>query len=399
MRSQPPLPRAIGGRIALLAAVITLGQIGLFLTAAPARSLSERYVSGFEWDSVWYADIARRGYVSTIPPVADGRYSNVTHFPAYPMAIRAVRGLGIDDRVASLVAAQVCAWGFWIYVLLTLERWSVGALASVLVVVAIVAHPTAFFLISAYSEAMFVMAAFGCWFWSLRSGSAATVISAAHGFVLTATRITGAMAVGTLLIGAASRRASLRPDHGELLRTAAIVAGSLGGALCFFAFCAWKFGAWNFYEIRQGLGWGHRADYLAAFYPSAYRLFLPNWHDEGQLGAFENPYVLAATIVYLATVARMRVQVESLSLVLMAAAIFYLTICAVYHTGFPAMARYQFPIHAMLVMAYADVLRSASGAPPWLRGASAALLVALALASLRLQWDLASMFAHARRVL
>lgn len=399
MRSQAPLSRVALMRTALLAAGITLGQIGFFLSAAPGHSLNARYLGGFQWDSVWYADIARRGYVSTIPPVPDGRYSNVTHFPAYPMAIRAVRALGVDDRVASLATAQLFAWVFWLYVLLMLRRWSLHTPASTLVITAILAHPAAFFMVTAYSEAMFVTAAFGCWFWSLRSGTLATVLSAAHGFLLTATRITGTAAAGAPLVDAAMADLSGRHVKGRLARSAVITAFSLCGALCFFAFCAWTFGAWNFYEIRQRLGWGHRADYLAAFYPSAYRLFVPNWHDEAELGAFENPYLLAAIAIYVAIWARARKPVESSSLMLMAAAVLYLTICAVYHTRFPAMARYQFPIHAMIVMAYADVLRSAHGAPLWLRGIGAALLVALALASLRLQWDLASMFARGLRVL
>jgi hypothetical protein len=60
----------------------------------------------------------------------------------------------------------------------------------------------------------------------------------------------------------------------KLARGAVVTAVSLCGAALFFAFCAWKFGAWNFYEIRQTLGWGHRPDYLAAFDPAAYRLFV-----------------------------------------------------------------------------------------------------------------------------
>ena len=387
-------------RTALLAAVITLGQVGLFLSAAPGRSLGERYLSGFQWDSVWYADIARRGYVSTIPPVPNGALSNVTHFPAYPLGIRVVRSaLGIDDRAAALVTAQLCAWGFWMYVLLTLKRWCLQGFAATLAVVAIAVHPTAFFLITAYSEAMFVMAAFGYWFWSVRRGSLAIVLSAAHGFVLTATRITGAVAVGAPLAGAAIGRASGRASSGQLARSAGVTAVSLCGAALFFAFCAVKFGAWNFYEIRQTIGWGHRPDYLAAFYPAAYRLFVPNWHDEAELGAFENPYVLAAIIVYGAIWARRRTRAESLPLILMAAAILYLTICAVYHTRFAAMARYQFPIHAMIVMAYVDVLRSERRAPLWLRVVGAALILGLSAASLRLQFDLAAMFARSLRVL
>ena len=128
-------------------------------------------------------------------------------------------------------------------------------------------------------------------------------------------------------------------------------------------------------------------------------MFVPNWRDEAELGAFENPYVLVAIIVYLAIWARRRTGAESLPLILMAAAILYLTICAVYHTRFVAMARYQFPIHAMIVMAYADVLRFERGAPLWLCVIGSAVLLGVSAASLRLQVDLAGMFALGLRVL
>ena len=65
----------------------------------------------------------------------------------------------------------------------------------------------------------------------------------------------------------------------------------------------------------------------------------------------------------------------------------------------PAMARYQFPIHAMIVMAYVDVLRFEHRAPPWLRVVGTAIILGLSAASLRLQLDLAAMFARSLRVL
>ena len=382
-------------RTALLAAVITLSQIALFVNAAPGRSLGERYFTAFQWDSVWYADIARRGYVSTIPPVPIGEVSNVTHFPAYPLGIRmAQRVLTSSDQIASLLTAQVCAWGFWIYVLLTLKRWRVRGFAGALAVLAIAVHPTAFFLITAYSEPMFVMAAFGCWFWYMQGGKRALAVAALHGFTLTATRISGVGAAGAFVLDAALRQTLGRAQRWHLAQAAILTVVSLGGAAIFFTFCAIKFGAWNFYQIRQAVGWGHQTDYLAALYPSAYRFFVPNWHDEGALGAFENPYVLAALALYVAIWVKRRAVPESLALVGMAAIILYVSICGVYHTHFAAMARYQFPIHAMLVIGFVDVLRSQSDAPLWLRIVGTTVMLGLAVLSLRLQLDLAAMFAR-----
>jgi hypothetical protein len=382
-------------RIALLAAVITLTQIALFVNTAPGRSIGERYLTAFQWDSVWYADIARRGYVSTIPPVPNGHLSNVTHFPAYPLGIRGVENaLGLSDRMSSLVTAHVCAWGVWMYVLLILKRWRVDGFAGALAVLAIAVHPTAFFLITAYSEALFVMTSFGCWFWYTENGTSALALAAVHGFALTATRISGVAAAGAFVLDAALGQLHGRARQRNLAQGVILTAVSLGGAAIFFTFCAVKFGAWNFYLIRQAVGWGHQPDYLAAFYPSAYRLFIPNWRDEGALGAFENPYVLAAIAVYVVIWVRRRTIPESLALVVMAAIILYVSICGVYHTHFAAMARYQFPIHAMLVIGFVDVLRFRRDAPLWLRVASIAAVLGLSVLSLRVQLDLAAMFAR-----
>ena len=381
----------------MLSAVLTLGQIGLFMSVAPGRSLTERYLSAFQGDSVWYADIALRGYVTTMPPVPIGEQSNVTHFPAYPAAIWTVRhALSLTYRGSALVAAQLCAWGFWTYVLLLFRRWKVPREWQAGAILAIGAHPTAFFLVTAYSEPMFLMTAFGYWFWYLNDRRGSFVLAAGHGLVLTATRITGASCVVAALVQSAARRAVCRTQaSARLVPAAALVTISLAGVGSFFAYCELTFGAWNLYQIRQTLGWGHRPDYLAPFYPSAYRLFIPDWQDVSAFGAFENPYVIASILIYAGLCVRRRVALEGAGLVAMAAAVFYVSVCGVYHTRFAMMGRYQFPVHAMLVVAFTQAFGSGARWPSWARLAGAAALVGLACAGMMLQLSFTAMFARA----
>ena len=88
--------------------------------------------------------------------------SNVAFFPAYP-AIAAVLHYGLHLGIynALLVTAQAAAWGFWSYFFLFCQRWNISPLLQFFGALAIFAHPTAFFLVSGYSESLFLMGLFG----------------------------------------------------------------------------------------------------------------------------------------------------------------------------------------------------------------------------------------------
>ena len=387
--------------LALVAALLTAGQIALFARAAPGDTLDARYLTAFQWDSVWYADIALRGYVTTDPPVPIGEQSNVTHFPGYPALIAATRAVsGFRLRRSALLTAQLCAWGFWTYVLLFLRRWRVTATRQVLVVTAIAAHPAAFFLITAYSEGTFLFSALGFWYWWSRRGDAvSTAISICHGVLLTASRLAGAACVVAPVVETIARSA-IGKHRGSARRTAAVTLLSLAGVGLFFAYCAARFGSWNLYQIRQTLGWGHQPDYLAVLYPSAYPLSLPDWRSEAAVGAYENAYTIAALGLYAGVCLRRRLVPPGFGLAVMAAATFYVTVTGIYHTHFPAMARYQFTIHAMLIVALAglfprpDERTAASRRAKALRAIGALILIGAAAWSLSVQLDFAATFAR-----
>ncbi len=105
--------------------------------------------------------------------------------------LAAPRATGWPKEVATLAAAQLACWGFWTYVFLLFQRWRVPAKLAVLGCVLLVSRPAAFFLVAAYSEPLFLMSLLGFLYWSGAESRAAPFLAALHGFVLTATRISG----------------------------------------------------------------------------------------------------------------------------------------------------------------------------------------------------------------
>src|SRR6058998_1975878 len=175
----------------LLTAVQLAMAIGLL---APEGSVSDRYSTLIQHDSYWFMNIVDRGYQTIVPPIDHKvmEVSNVAFFPAYPAIAAAFRyGLNIDTGTALLITAQLAAWGFWIYFFLFCKRWNISPALQICGALLIVTHPAAFFLIAAYSEALFLMALLGFIYWSTAQGRYAKFWAAIHGIVMSATRIVG----------------------------------------------------------------------------------------------------------------------------------------------------------------------------------------------------------------
>lgn len=396
-------------------ALVTGIQLLFFFSAAPGEGLFEKYLSGFQWDSVWYADIARRGYVTTLPPVPRGDLSNVTHFPGYPLLIWAAKSLlsplsrfanDIDIKVFSLAVAQVCAWGFWSYLFLFLLEWGFSLVGILLTVLTVFCHPTAFFMVTAFSEPVFLMCILGFLYWVRRPGLPSYYLALAHGFGITATRISGVL-VGFLPFlewGWVRLRQGSKGTSLELLRAAVLSFTSVMGVGLFFLYCQLKFGMWNLYSIRQGIGWGHKADFLAFFYPSSYSVGIPVWTDYYSFGVFLNLWTLVGILLVsglLVVAARKQREgwEEGFGLVFAAFSIFYIAICGLYHTHFPGMARYNFPVYALLVLAAANGLKRLNwsfGRFGWVAFYGGGVVLVLAL---WLQYYFASIFARGGGVL
>ena len=143
-----PKPSAL--RPLLAGLLITLAQIFVAVVLlAPEGRLSFRYDTLNQHDSHWFANIVDRGYDTTVPPINHKmmEVSNVAFFPAYPALAALLRyGLHLSTYNALLITAQTAAWGFWSYFFLFCDRWNISPLLQFFGALAIVAHPTAFFL-------------------------------------------------------------------------------------------------------------------------------------------------------------------------------------------------------------------------------------------------------------
>src|SRR5882762_11272668 len=226
--------------------IITLLHLAMAIgLLAPEGPLSERYAALVQHDSYWFMNIVDRGYQTIVPPIDHKvmEVSNVAFFPAYPAIAAAFRyGLNIDTGTALLITAQLAAWGFWSYFFLFCKRWNISPALQICAALLILAHPAAFFLVAGYSESLFLMALLGFIYWSTAKGWSAKIWAAAHGIVMSATRIVGIVCAAFPVVrslflkgwkGLREPRAWFR-QYAPAIRLSAVAAL---GALFFFIYC------------------------------------------------------------------------------------------------------------------------------------------------------------------
>jgi hypothetical protein len=378
---------------------LTLAQIAVAVfLLAPEGPLSYRYSTLVEHDSYWFMNIVDRGYATTVPPVDHKvmEVSNVAFFPAYPAIAALLRyGLNLDTENALLVTAQAAAWGFWSYFFLFCERWNLSPALQIFGALSIVAHPAAFFLIAGYSESLFLMALVGFIYWSSAEGRSAKVWAALHGMVMSATRIVGiACAVFPVVRSVLARGwAGLRAPRTWIRQHASAVGLMLvaaSGALLFFAYCQLRWGQWNIYMLTQAAGWSIVPDYLAVFKPSSYGWLVPALNDPTEasqmsvtLGAL---LFIAVALCELLPAIRERTNWPTrIGIYFCAAAIYYVSISGVACVGMESMLRYEFCVHALIVLAFLNFLRQFRFPPVFVRALGMAAVALICAAGLSVQ--------------
>ena len=387
-------PLLLGLGLTLLQLVLAVGLL------APEGPVSYRYSTLLQHDSYWFMNIVDRGYQTIVPPINQKmmEVSNVAFFPAYP-AIAALlrRGLNINTGSALLIAAQFAAWGFWSYFFLLCRRWRISRGLQVCGALLIVAHPAAFFLIAGYSESLFLMALLGFIYWSSAQGRVAKSWAALHGIVMSATRIVGIVCAAFPVAysvcakgwkGLREPRAWMR-QYGAAIGL--MIAATLG-ALGFFLYCQLRWGRWDMYPLTQAAGWGIVPDYLAVFRPSSYRWLIPSLNNPIEasqmsmtLGALL--FVGIALCELLVALRRARRSGPTTSydrsnwamrvgIYFCAAAIYYISVSGVACVAMESMLRYEFCVHALIVLAFLNYLRQFQ-TPPVLMRAFGIVAVAL----------------------
>jgi hypothetical protein len=363
-------------------------------------------------------NIVDRGYQTIVPPIDHKvmEVSNVAFFPAYP-AIAALLsyGLNIDSGNALLLTAQVATLGFWSYFFLFCDRWKISPVLQTCGALLILAHPAAFFLVAAYSESVFLMALLGFIYWSTAKGRTAKVWAALHGIVMSATRIVGIVCaafpvVRSVFVGGWKEFREPRMWFRKHASAIGLMLITTSGALAFFVYCQFRWGHWDIYMLTQAAGWGIAPDYLAVFRPSSYRWLLPAFNDPTEasqmsmtLGALLLLGVALCELVFAfrrtrpasaldglrrgerlrpTTIGDRTTWATRIGIYFCAAAIYYISVSGVACVDMESMLRYEFCVHALIVLALLNFLRQFRTPPIFVRAigmAAAALIIAAGL--------------------
>jgi hypothetical protein len=392
-------PKPIAARPWALGLFVTLAQIFIaVLLIAPAGPLSFRYDTLIQHDSYWFANIVERGYETTVPPISHKmmEVSNVAFFPAYPAIAGLVHyGLRLSVYDALLVTAQMAAWGFWSYFFLFCERWNISPRLQFFGALAIVAHPTAFFLVAGYSESLFMMSLFGFLYWSNGEGRTAKFLAALHGFLMSATRIVGIPCSAAPVVKAVFENGwgGLRDVRSWLSRygiAILVTGGATLGAGSFFLYCLLRWGRWDLYMLTQQAGWAIIPDFLAVFKPESYRWLVPALNNPTEASQMTMTLggvllVLVALCELLPVIRRKAAVSTRIGFYFCAVVIYYISVSGVASVEMESMLRYEFCVHALIVLAILHFLHQLPAPPLLARVFGMAAIALLSAAGLGVQ--------------
>jgi hypothetical protein len=382
-----------------LALFVTLVQIFVAVVLiAPEGPIAFRYDTLIQHDSYWFANIVDRGYETTVPPIGHKmmEVSNVAFFPAYP-AIAAVLhyGLHLSIYKALLITAQTAAWGFWSYFFLFCERWNISPLLQFFGALAIVSHPTAFFLVAGYSESLFMMALFGFMYWSSGEGRAAKYLAALHGFLMSGTRIVGIPCSAYPVVQAVFRNgwsglADVRSWFRRYGPSILVMIGATLGAGSFFLYCLLRWGRWDLYMLTQLSGWAIIPDYLAVFRPASYRWLVPALNNPTEASQMTmtlgGVLLLVAMLGELLPIVRRHLGWRTrIGFYFCAVVIYYISVSGVASVEMESMLRYEFCVHALIVLAIIHFLHQLPAPPLLARVFGMAAIALLSAAGLSVQ--------------
>ena len=383
----------------LVGLFVTLAQltVAVFLLA-PDGPFSYRYASLVQHDGYWFENIVDRGYQTIVPPINHKvmEVSNVGFFPGYPALVGLFRFIfPVDTATALLIVAQIAAWGFWTYFFLFCERWKLSSSLCLFGALVIAAHPAAFFLIAGYSESLFLMALLGFIYWSSTEGRTARILAAVHGILMSATRIVGIPCAAFPVVRDVFRKgwSALRQPRRWLQNygsSAAVMMVAILGAVSFFVYCQMRWSRWDMYMLTQFAGWNIEPDYLAVFHPSNYRWLLPELSNPTQMSQMSMTFgallLIAMAIVEILPALRRRTEwTARVGIYFCAAVIYYVSVSGVASLDMESMLRYEFCVHALIVLAFLHFLRQFRLPPLPVRALGIALVVVACAVSLSVQ--------------
>ncbi len=366
--------RSLAIRVLCPSALLTATQILLVYLFTDRSGYVSSFIRIIQRDSHWYVSIARRGYQFMGTESITTETSNVAFFPGYPLLVDwTSQLLSISLELSLYIVAQLACWIFWIYMILFFQRWQIPTFFRILGTVCILVYPSSFYMVVGYTESLFIASLLGFLYWlNTWDRWGQLLIAAAHGCVMTATRIVGlplALIPGALhLLLSLFQRNSDRPPVWKQIRSTLIPSGiAVMGGLGFFLFCQLSFGDWNLYMELQYYLIGVQANYGAFFQPKTYLLFTESWSQlltDFSSNEWANPLsqlFVPITLLELILVGGLDAVSSSLRLTQgwrdrfglhsCAWIMFYISVCGMSRILQRSLIRYSLPIHILLVLA------------------------------------------------
>ncbi len=144
------------------------------------------------WDSSWYLDIAKNGYVFN----GAEKLSNVVFFPLYPLLIWVVSFIiGGNLILSGWILSTIFLFLALVY-LLKLVREFHGEIDSQLTLLFLLIFPTAFFFNAVYTESLFLFLSTATFYYAFKKNF---FLAGVFGFFSALTRITGLLLVIPLI--------------------------------------------------------------------------------------------------------------------------------------------------------------------------------------------------------
>jgi hypothetical protein len=285
------------------------------------------------WDSWHYVRIAEVGYLPPGLPCCDQAF-----FPGYPLLMRLVSTLTGGSVIAaglliSLAAGTVAAVLLWR--LAELRRPGAGRPA----VIMLAAAPTGIFLVSVYTEALFLALALGAWLaGSHRRWWWAGVLAAAT----SAVRVNGLFLAAALAV---MYLAQLREERRRRPRVDAVaLALPFVPVLAYFGYLSWRTGSTRAWQDAQTTGWVRQAawpwDGLAAGWHAISTAHAPDL----VVSRWADLLTVVAGVVLVAVLLRLRRWPEATYVALSVAVL----LCSTMLTSAPRYALTWFPLYVVV---------------------------------------------------
>jgi hypothetical protein len=162
------------------------------------------------------------------------------------------------------------------------------------------------------------------------------------------------------------------------------------GAILFFFYCQVRWGRWDIYMLTQSAGWAIVPDYLAVFKASSYRWLVPTLNDPTAMSQMSMTiggllFVAIALCELLPAVRRRTNWAERIGIYFCAAVIYYVCVSGVASVDMESMLRYEFSVHALIVLALLHFLRQFTKPPVYVRALGIAAVALASAAGLTLQ--------------